>query len=196
MSNTDKMRIPPVNREQWTDEICKILNSFGGPFSDFNLQENDPDSVSPVLSSVLQHPKLAESFFPFAGYLLQHTSLDPRSLKLLVLRVSWLRRSEFEWSQHSMVSLKNGLLTEDDIQRIKSGSDAEGWNEKESALLQAVDQLLQQSNINENTWKTLEQHLDRQQLIDLVFVIGGYVLVGMYINSFGVPLTENMKGFD
>ena len=197
MNKTDSMRIPPIGHDQWTDDIRDTLTSFMEPFGKLGLNgnESEKDSLSPVLSTVLQHPPLAKMFFPFARYLLLETTLEPRALELLTLRISWLCRSEFEWAQHSMMAINNGIFTEEDIDRIAQGADAGGWNEADAMLLRAVDQLREKNNMDDATWTSLSQHFSRQQVMDIVFLVGGYTLIGMYVNTFGVPLKEGMKGF-
>jgi 4-carboxymuconolactone decarboxylase len=110
------------------------------------------------------------------------------------VRVCWLWRSEFEWSQHSMMALRAGVLSEDELRRLEGDID-EGWGAKEHALLIAIDQLRATNKLDDEAWRELQRHFDPQQCIDVLFLVGGYVLVGMYVNAFGVPLKDGMKAF-
>ncbi|MGC1510892.1 carboxymuconolactone decarboxylase family protein [Ketobacter sp. MCCC 1A13808] len=198
MNKPDSMRIPPITHDQWTDEVRDILSAFSETFGRLGLggDESEKDNLSPVLSCVLQHPALARVFFPFARYLLMETTLDNRVHELIVLRVSWLWRSEYEWAQHSMMAVNNGVFSQADIERITQGVNAGPWSEQETHLLSAIDQLRESTRIDNQLWDALAGHFDRKQLIDIIFLIGGYILVGMYLNTFGVPLKDGMKGFD
>lgn len=42
------------------------------------------------------------------------------------------------------------------------------------------------STLSDRTWDTLGEHLDDRQRMDLVFTIGGYCLVAMAFNTFGI----------
>jgi hypothetical protein len=41
----------------------------------------------------------------------------------------------------------------------------------------------------------LSEHLDRRQLMDLVFTIGAYDLLAMAFNTFGLELDPGLNGF-
>ena len=42
----------------------------------------------------------------------------------------------------------------------------------------------------------LSEHLNQQQMMDLVFTVGQYNLVSMALNSFGVQLDEGVPDWD
>ncbi|MDQ3009461.1 MAG: hypothetical protein M3X11_01975, partial [Acidobacteriota bacterium] len=74
--------------------------------------------------------------------------------------------------------------------------DAAGWSDLESALLRAVDELRADAFISNLTWLVLTMHLNRQQMLDLIFTVGQYNMVSMALNSLGVQLDEGIPGFD
>ena len=61
-----------------------------------------------------------------------------------------------------------------------------GGGELDQAVLKAVDELAEESNLSDRTWGTLAAYLDERQLMDLVFTVGAYVLLAMAFNTFGV----------
>ncbi|HET9874537.1 MAG TPA: carboxymuconolactone decarboxylase family protein, partial [Mycobacterium sp.] len=58
------------------------------------------------------------------------------------------------------------------------------------AVLTAVDELDEKSNLTDATWAALGEHLDDRQRMDLVFTVGCYTLLAMAFNVFGVELEE------
>lgn len=52
------------------------------------------------------------------------------------------------------------------------------------------------SNIDDQTWNALALNLSTQQMADLTFTIGSYVLAGMYMNCFGLSLSDGQEGFE
>ena len=60
------------------------------------------------------------------------------------------------------------------------------WTPLEADLLAATDQLIDRYRIDDDTWARLAQHLDEQQLVELVFVVGTYTCLAMAFNSFGL----------
>jgi len=63
---------------------------------------------------------------------------------------------------------------------------ADGWSPIDAAMLRAVDDLVADAQIADDTWAVLAAELDVQQLMDLVFTVGAYVLLAMAFNTFGV----------
>ncbi len=126
--------------------------------------------------------------------MLAKSTLDPRERELVILRVGWLCRAEYEWGQHVLIGKQCGL-SDEEIRRIQDGPDASQWDPFERTLLRAVDELHQHALVSDATWKELAERYDTQQLMDLVFTVGQYTLVSMALNSFGVELDEGIEGF-
>jgi hypothetical protein len=74
-------------------------------------------------------------------------------------------------------------LSADVIEAVKSG---EGLDEFDQAVITAVDELEEKSNMTDATWSVLSQHLDEHQRMDLVFTVGCYGTLAMAFNTFGV----------
>ena len=63
-----------------------------------------------VLATVVRHPDLLERWSAFAGHVLGPTStLSPRDREILILRIGWLNRSEYEFGQHVLFARRAGL---------------------------------------------------------------------------------------
>ena len=62
--------------------------------------------------------------------------------------------------------------------------------------MQATDELHADCHISDPTWTALEQHLDKQQLMDLVFTVGQYNLVSMALNTLGVQPDDGLPDWD
>ncbi len=141
-----------------------------------------------IFKVLAHHPKLVKRWTPFAGHVLSKQTLGFREREMLILRIGWLNQAEYEFAQHELIA-KRGGLTDAEIERIKQGPKA-GWNEHESALLQAADDLFENSVVSDATWATLSKTWSTEQMIDAVFTIGQYNLVSWALNSFGVPLDD------
>ena len=58
-----------------------------------------------------------------------------------------------------------------------------------------MDEIVADRYVSDETWKRLAEHLDRKQLMDLVFTIGAYDLLAMAMNTFGLELDPGLPGF-
>ena len=59
-------------------------------------------------------------------------------------------------------------------------------NEADQAVLSAVDDLIDRGTISTPVWAELGRHFTEQQRMDLTFTIGGYCLLAMAVNTFGI----------
>ncbi len=145
-----------------------------------------------IFTTLVNHPKLARSWLRFAGYILSRQTLPARDRELAILRIGWLNQALYEWEQHVVIGQRSGISAEE-IHHIKQGAGA-GWTGHEQAIMQACDELYENSVISDATWQRLAQHYNTQQMMDLVFTIGQYNLVSWALNSFGVPLDDFLPG--
>ena len=145
-----------------------------------------------VLATVVRHPDLLERWSVFAGHVLGPTStLSARDREILILRIGWLNRSEYEFGQHVLFA-RRADLTDEEIERVKLGAAAPGWTAHEAALIRAADDLHQGGKVSEETWRALAERYDEKQLLDVVFTVGQYNLVSWALNSLGVELDEGV----
>jgi AhpD family alkylhydroperoxidase len=152
---------------------------------------NRPKGLN-VLGTLAHHPQLARAFHTFNGHVLFGTTLTPRQRELLVLRVATVRKCDYEWAQHVVLAADAGISA-DEVDRVRAGPDAPGWDPVDAALLQAVDELLRDAEVGDATWTALAGGLDEQQLMDLVFTVGAYDLLAMALKSFGVALDADLE---
>lgn len=174
----EKPRVEPLSDEEIDPELDQQL---GG-------------RVLNIFRTLAHHPKLIKSWLSFGTYLLSDSTLPKRDREIAILRVGWLCKSGYEWGQHVVIGKKAGL-SDEDIDRITRGAEAEGWSAAESALLRATDELHQDSFVGDASWVALCEHYSTQQLMDFVFTVGQYHLVSMALNTFGVQLEPGVKGF-
>jgi 4-carboxymuconolactone decarboxylase len=178
-------RIPPVEKEDWTEGQRAYLEPH-----------EKAGRLLNVFKTAAHHPDLARSFDAFAfGYINRESStLPPRHRELLILRIGWLCRSEYEWAVHSRIARSIGF-TDDELVRITQGPDAPKWTPFEATLLRAVDELHRDAFITDATWGALSSEYDTRQIMDLVFTVGTYNTVSMALNCWGVQLDEGFTGF-
>lgn len=153
-----------------------------------------------IFRTMAHAPKALERFLQWGNYVLsKRNSLSARDRELAILRTGFNCRSGYEWTQHVEIGLDAGL-TEAEIERIKAGPDADGWEERDRAMLRVVDDLTTDFFVSDASWRALDFFTDRQK-IDLVFTVGQYTQVSMFLNSFGVQLDPGqtldpaLKGF-
>jgi len=151
---------------------------------------NRPKGLN-VLGTLAQHPELTTAFHTLTGHVLFGSTITPRQRELLVLRVAHRRQAEYEWAQHVVLATDAGITAEE-VERVVEGPEAPGWEPLEAALVRAADELLADAEISDATWAVLADHLDAQQLMDVVFTVGTYEVLAMALRSFGVALDADL----
>ena len=111
-----------------------------------------------------------------------------------MLRIGWLYRSGYEFGQHAMIGKKIGL-NDEEILRIMEGPEAAGWDPFEVNSIRAVDELHKDAFLTDVTWNVLAKRYNEQQLIDVIFTVGEYSLVCMFLKSLGVQLDEGVPNW-
>jgi alkylhydroperoxidase family enzyme len=184
----DQPRIPPLPPEEWGDDVRAGIAALRPPGATQELRRSKggPKGLN-VLGTLAQHPALMQAYHTFNGHILYTNTLDARQRELLVLRVAARRGAEYEWRQHVYIAHDLGF-TDADIERVAEGPHADGWSPIDAAMLRAVDELVADAQIADDTWAVLADELDRHQLMDLVFTVGAYDLLAMAFKSFGVEL--------
>jgi alkylhydroperoxidase family enzyme len=77
-------------------------------------------------------------------------------------------------------------LTEAQVEAVWEDPSAEVWTPLERALLIATDELIDQSVISAATWTDLNSHFDPAQILEVMFVVGGYLCLAGVLNSVGL----------
>src|SRR5436190_7254352 len=97
---------------------------------------------SPALFTTLgRHRRLFRPWLRFAARLMPGGKLPRPDAELVILRVAALCDCPYEWGHHERIALRSGL-TAADVERVRAGAGAEGWNARRRAILAAVEELL------------------------------------------------------
>ena len=177
-------RIPPVSLEDY----ARIYEeAVGEPLP-------SDREVLTVQRTIAQNPALVKARYPLVRHLVHESTLPPREKEMAILRVGWLCQAEYEFAQHWERARKAGLA-DSEVRRLTEGPDAEGWTGFESALLRAVDELLEDKFISDETWAALNERYSTNQVMDLVFLVGSYTGTCMALKSFGVQLEAGKPRF-
>lgn len=176
------MRLTPLPAEQWDDEVQLALKGM------LPRDRQNPEGAGTALSTLVRHPDLTKAYLGFNVYLLFRSTLPARVREVAVLRVAHRRDCTYEWEHHVEMAKAEGL-TDADVEAIRNG---EANDEFDRLILKATDELEEKSNLTDETWAELGEHLTERQRMDFVFTVGAYGMLAMAFNTFGVQL-ENER---
>jgi 4-carboxymuconolactone decarboxylase len=178
------MRLSPLPADQWDDAARHAVSGM------LPEERRNPHDAGNVLATMVRHPKLTRAYLRFSTYLLYGSTLPPRVREQVILRVAHRRGCSYEWSHHVEMGKDVGL-SDADVEAVRSGN---ADNDFDRALICAVDELDEKTNVSDQTWATLGKELDERQLMDLIFTTGNYIALAMALNTFGVEVEGDHDG--
>jgi 4-carboxymuconolactone decarboxylase len=164
----------------------------------------DPDKASPEVRDVLERvPALnifrmmaqADSAFVpwirWGGVLLSRLELDPALRELAILRVARLTpHAEYEWVQHVPIALAVGA-TQAQVDALERDEiEASCFSDAERAVLRFTTEVLQDARASNETLEALRIHLSPREVVELLMVIGNYMLVARVMATTDMELDE------
>ena len=152
-----------------------------------------PREDLPALEIMIRHPELYKAHLDVAKKYLDECELDIRDRELAILRVGWLSQAPFEWGAHVKIAKRNGV-TAKEIEQVIDGSSANGWCDKDRAIVRAMEELHFSSMISDETWAKLQAHYNDKKLIELVILAGQYKTVAYYQNCLRLPIPAGNLG--
>lgn len=175
-------RIDPVDLAEAEGELAETL---AGALT----HDGRPLNIFGVLG---RHPKLLKRFNLMGGFILNKGLLPAREREIVILRVGWNARAQYEFGQHTVIGKDVGL-TDDEISALTR--DDGDWSDDDAALIALADDLHADDCVSDATWAALSTRWSDEELIELLIVAGFYRLVSGFLNSAGVQLDDGVPGF-
>jgi 4-carboxymuconolactone decarboxylase len=94
MTEKTMWRVPRLPKEEYTDESREVQAFWGEP----DAWENG--SATNIIQIMAQHPDLGKAYNAWGWHLLVTNTVPPKHRELIILRVGWLKKSEYEWHNH------------------------------------------------------------------------------------------------
>ena len=166
----------PLKPDNWPDELEEIRSFLGNPLN--------------VHSMMAHHPALMKAWMPFRNHVVADSTLSARQRELLILRTAHNCKADYEWQHHVERGLLAGL-EQIEIDRVRRGAAATGWQADETALLAAADDCHRDQCIAESTLEEVCRHFSEQQQLDIVVTVGMYMTLAMIIKTWNVPMESD-----
>ena len=149
-----------------------------------------------VFQVLLRQPKLAKSMSDLLMTLLWGSALDDRLRELVIMRLGWATKSDYEWTQHWRIALSL-QLSEADLLAVRDWRVSDRFGPAERAVLAATDETVTDGAISASTWQACVDHVsdDHQVLLELVAAIGTWRMVSGILTSLEVPLEDGVMSW-
>jgi 4-carboxymuconolactone decarboxylase len=179
---TDQVRIAPIAPENFTAEQASLVGEWR------HL------TFSRVL---VNSPRMYRTFVPHLEELVSRTVLSARDRQIVCLRILALSNETYEKVHHITISRKIGM-TDADIFAVLELEEGKGVSltDADRIVIEATDELFRDQRIGDATWSKLAESYSPDQLMEIVFLAGCYVTMGMLTKSFGIQLEPDFESFN
>ena len=179
-------RMSPLPLAEWSDEAIEVMRGRLSRAEKYLTRDPDAPPLPNLLGLFGHHPKLTSSFMGFSGLILDEPVLDPRDRELIVLRVAFRTRCQYEWAQHLRIGREAGL-TDAHLAAVPHGPAAPVWTAHERLLIEVTDELIDQHTLGDEHWAALAAVYDDRELLELLFTVGSYLCLALVLNTVDLP---------
>ena len=145
--------------------------------------------VAGPLAAWLHSPELADRAQRLGEFARFNSSLPPRLSELAILVTARHWRAQYEWFAHEPIALKAGV-DPDIVAAIREGRRPAFAARDEEAVYALATSLHETHAVDAETYRTAVDRLGEMAVVDLVGVLGYYVLVAMTLNAFEVAVPD------
>jgi len=148
-----------------------------------------------VFRVLLHHPELTQKITGLLTFLLFQGKLDARLRELAIMRIGWVTKAEYEWTQHWAVALRL-KVSEEELLAVRDWEKSDRFGEAEQAVLAATDETLRDGFISRATFERCRAALPSElELLELVAAIGNWRLFSQLLQSLDIPLEDGMEAW-
>jgi alkylhydroperoxidase family enzyme len=115
------------------------------------------------------------------------TGLSDRAREIAILALAMLRSSDFEWYAHERVGRRAGL-TDEELDSLLVGAEPPSLSPTEKALLRTTRALATDADLDDEAFMAAEAALGREQLAELIVLVGYYDLLALSLRVWRTPL--------
>jgi 4-carboxymuconolactone decarboxylase len=166
-------RLPPLTRDD--------LDAEGKAIYDNIVKDGPAPKTGPVAIS-LYSPKIAQTWSDLNGFLRYNGSLSPRHTEVAICVATWEIQQQYEYSAHEPAALRYGA-PQAVIDTIKFDREPVGLSPEETTIIKLGRAIMRDHKVSPELYNEAVQHFGRKGLVELVTVMGDYVMVGMVMTA-------------
>jgi alkylhydroperoxidase family enzyme len=174
-------RLPQLTRADLDDEGKAIYDKIVG---------DGPVPTTGPVSMSLYSPKVAQAFSDLNGFLRYNGDLSPRHTEVAICVAAWEIEQQYEYSAHEPAALRYGA-PQAVIDTIKYDREPVGLSPEETVIIKVGRQIMREHKLDSDLYAEAVRLFGRKGLVELVTVMGDYVMVGMVLTAIDQHLPPN-----
>lgn len=137
-------------------------------------------------------PPIKAGLVALSNAIMREGKLDPGLRQMIIVRVGYLSGSAYEVYQHRSLAERLGV-TRDKLDALAC-IDPPGLDEKESATIRFVDELVGDVRPSDAALAAMLDLFSVAQVLETVMVTGNWMLLARMLETAGVPLDDRTIG--
>jgi 4-carboxymuconolactone decarboxylase len=176
-------RLAAIPEERYSPEQRALIDAIRSGPRGKATQVRGPFAV------MLHAPAYGQLAQQLGGFLRFQTSLPPRLSEFAILCTGSIWKAQYEWFAHAPMAERAGVKPET-IKALHAGRVPASAPKDERAIYDFVTELYKTRRVRDQTYKRVHAVLGDRGMVELVGILGYYVLVSMTLNVFRMPLPE------
>jgi alkylhydroperoxidase family enzyme len=172
----DQPRIAPLRPDQWDERLTKVVEALSG----------GRDEPMNIFTTIAHQPELFRRWLAFGGSLL-YGQLPGHLRELVILRTAYRFDGRYEWAHHIEIGATLGV-THEEMVALGGDLSTHQWDPLERAALAAVDETADEGAVSDTTWSILSERLNEGELVELLMLLGHYLMLSFVLRSLRVQL--------
>jgi 4-carboxymuconolactone decarboxylase len=174
-------RLPQLTRDDLDEEGKAIYDKIVG---------DGPVPTTGPVSMSLYSPKIALAFHELNSYLRYNGDLSPRHTEVAICVAAFEIKQQYEYSAHEPAALRFGEPQEV-IDTIKYDREPVGLSPEETVIIKVGRQIMREHKLDSDLYAEAVRLFGHKGFIELVTVMGDYVMVGMVLTAIDQHLPPN-----
>jgi 4-carboxymuconolactone decarboxylase len=177
-------KLPNATREglsaeqlQIWDRIFEGRTGGGGPYS-----------------MLMHSPEMAQHFAATEDYFRNNSLLPDADREIIILTAAREVSARYAWTRHEIRAHKVGIKPEV-IEALRNHEDVGKFTGRERLLVEFTRTLMQQHELPDALFKSMESEFGRAKFIEAVGLLGHYITIGTVIRMFDVQPPAGSKTF-
>lgn len=140
-----------------------------------------------IFKMLCHAPHLLKPFVSLGTGFMMQGKLDPVTRECVILRVGYLSGASYETAQHEAIGRAIGM---DDalIGAVKAGPEAVGLSVEQRIAVRFTDHLVHNPRPSDEELESVRDHFGLPGLQELVLLIGYYMMVCRFLETFGIDI--------
>ncbi len=170
-------RLPVLDEAQMNDAQRALMEAIRSGPRGKSISPRGPFAVW------LHAPEFGQLAQALGGHCRYKTALPPRLSEFAILCTARLWRAQYEWFAHAPMAEKAGVKPKT-IQDLRAGRMPKSAPKDERAIYDFIQEFYKTKRVSDRVYKRLHAILGDAAMVELVGILGYYVMISMTLNVF------------